>query len=71
MMKVARMRRGWRVSLTDNEYILLRETVERGLAAFDGEELEHLPYKLRKVMRSPRWARPLGPLYPDEDRRAA
>lgn len=69
MMKVVRMRRGWRVSLTDNEYIVLKEALERGLAAFGDEELDHLPYKLRKVLHSPRWARGLGPLYPDEDRR--
>lgn len=71
MMQVARMRRGWRVRLTDNEMNLLREAVNRGLGAFDEDEREHLPFKIRKVLRSSRWRRPDGPLMPDEDRRTA
>jgi hypothetical protein len=68
MMNVAKMRRGWRVRLTDNEMHLLREAVNRGLATIDKDAL---PYKLRKVLWSNRWALPDGPLMPDDDRRAA
>jgi hypothetical protein len=69
MMYVTRMRRGWRLRLTDNEMNLLREAVTRGLGAFGEEEREHLPYKVRKIFLSNRWAQPLGPLVADEDRR--
>ena len=68
MMEVARMRRGWRVRLTDNEYEVLREAVNLGLAAIDKDAL---PYKLRKVLWSNRWSLPHGPLTPDDDRRPA
>jgi hypothetical protein len=66
-MKVVRMRRGWRLRLTDNEYEMLKEVVNRGLVGFDGDEL---PYKVRKVLGSNRWSLPHGPLIPDEDRRS-
>lgn len=68
MMQVARMRRGWRVRLTDNEMEVLREAVNRGLATIDKEAM---PYKLRKVLWSNRWSLPHGPLIPDDDRRTA
>lgn len=76
-MKVSRMRRGWRVSLTDNEFEMLREAVNKGLRAIEVYHLDDsLPYKLRKVLHGSgngptRWALPDGPLTPDEDRRAA
>jgi hypothetical protein len=68
MMNVARMRRGWRVRLTDNEMEVLREAVKRGLPAIDKTTM---PYKLRKVLGSRRWRLPHGPLWPDDDRRPA
>ena len=71
MMQVARMRRGWRVRLTDNEMEVLREAVHRGLATIDQDQREAMPYKLRKVLVSSRWRLPRGPLMPDEDRRPA
>lgn len=70
MMNVTRMRRGWRLRLTDNEFEVLREAVNRGLASFDAAQREAMPYKLRKVLdSSDRWRLPHGPLIPDEDRR--
>jgi hypothetical protein len=67
MMSVVRMRRGWRIRLTDNEFKLLREAVNQGLAVIDASKL---PYKVRKVLfASDRWLRPYDPLMPDEDRR--
>jgi hypothetical protein len=72
MMHVVRMRRGWRLRLTDNEMEMLREAVNRGLATLDADQREALPYKIRKVlMRDARWELPHGPLIPDEDRRPA
>jgi hypothetical protein len=71
MMHVTRMRRGWRLRLTDNEMHLLREAVNRGLGTFGEEERERLPYKMRKIFLSHRWTEPDGPFVPDEDRRAA
>jgi hypothetical protein len=72
MMQVVRMRRGWRVRLTDNEFEVLREAVNRGLATFDPDQRKAMPYKLRKVLyNSNRWSLPHGPLIPDEDRRPA
>jgi hypothetical protein len=68
-MQVARMRRGWRLRLTDNEFEMLREAVNRGLATLDDAQREALPWKIRKVL-SPRWELPHGPLIPDEDRRS-
>lgn len=65
-MNVTRMRRGWRITLTDNEFELLRITVEHGLGVASWFE-ERLPYKVRKVLRSERW---IDPLHVDEDRRA-
>jgi hypothetical protein len=67
-IQVVRMRRGWRLRLTDNEFALLRVAVNRGLAAIDGDTAEALPYKVRKVLLSDRWSL-LGPLTLDEDRR--
>jgi hypothetical protein len=70
MMQVARMRRGWRLRLTDNEFEMLREAVNRGLATLDEDQIEALPYKIRKVLtRDGRWSLPHGPLWPDDDRR--
>lgn len=74
-MKVVRMRRGWRVNLSDLEYQMLREAVRRGLSAIDAFELDdRLPYKIRKVLRGDdsgptRWTPPNDPLAADEDRR--
>lgn len=66
------MRRGWRIRLTDNEFEMLREAVNRGLGALDANDREALPYKIRKVLYSgDRWELPHGPLTPDEDRRPA
>ena len=72
-MIVARMRRGWRVQLTDNEFELLRMAVNRGLVAFRRPGVrQRLPYKVRKVLDvSERWQLPHGPLIADEDRRPA
>jgi hypothetical protein len=71
MMEVSRMRRGWRLRLTDNEFEMLREAVNRGLGALDQEARYALPYKLRKVLLTPRWERPDGPMSIDDDRRPA
>jgi hypothetical protein len=71
MMDIARMRRGFRLRLTDNEFEMLREAVNRGLAALDDSAREALPYKIRKVLHSNRWSLPHGPLSLDEDRREA
>jgi hypothetical protein len=71
MMNVSRMRRGWRLRLTDNEYEMLKEAVKRGLATLDANQREALPYKIRKVLHSNRWALPDGPLMADDDRRPA
>jgi len=68
-MKVVRMRRGWRLRLTDNEFELLQEAVKRGLPTIDPVAAESLPYKVRKVFDSTRWK--LDPLVADEDRRPA
>lgn len=71
-MIVARMRRGWRVRLTDNEMELLREIVHRGLGTLDEGAIASLPYKVRKVLADKeRWSWPPGPLIADEDRRPA
>jgi hypothetical protein len=70
MMNVSRMRRGWRLRLTDNEFEMLREAVNRGLATLDEDQREALNYKVRKVLFSDRWALPDGPLRADEDRRS-
>lgn len=69
MMKVARMRRGWRVRLTDNEYELLRAIVARGLGTVEPNQTDAWPYKIQKVLFSERWTQPHGPLIADEDRR--
>jgi hypothetical protein len=79
MMRVVRMRRGWRLRLTDNEFEMLKTAVNRGLAALSREEIDALPFKVRKVIdggggannESFRWQLPHGPLIPDEDRRPA
>jgi hypothetical protein len=72
MMDVSRMRRGWRLRLTDNEFEMLREAVNRGLATIDDAQREALPWKIRKVLtRDGRWELPHGPLIPDDDRRPA
>jgi hypothetical protein len=73
MMRVVRMRRGWRLQLTDNEMEMLQKAVLRGLVAFRREGVrERLPYKVRKVLSSSdRWELPHGPLVVDEDRRPA
>lgn len=68
MMQVTRMRRGWRLRLTDNEFEMLKEAVNRGLATIDEQQRAALPWKIRKVL-SMRWDLPHGPLIPDEDRR--
>jgi hypothetical protein len=70
MMKVVRLRRGWRVNLTDNEHELLRELVNRALVDLDEVEVMSLPHKIRKALTA-RWELPHGPLFPDEDRRPA
>jgi hypothetical protein len=69
MMNVTRMRRGWRLRLTDNEMEMLREAVNRGLATIDDDQRAALPWKIRKVLRDGRWELPHGPLIADEDRR--
>jgi hypothetical protein len=72
MMRVVRMRRGWRLRLTDNEYEMLRAAVNKGLATLNTEERDALPYKVRKVLLSDnRWSLNGGPLAADEDRRPA
>ncbi len=68
-MMVVRMRRGWRLRLTDNEFELLREAVTRGLGALDEAAILALPYKVRKVFESKRWA-DRDPLTADGDRRS-
>lgn len=70
-MKVVRLRRGWKVSLTDNEMELLRATVQRGLNTFETYAVEAMPHKIRKVFMDQRWDLPHGPLTADEDRRPA
>lgn len=72
-MRVVKMRRGWRVHLTDNEYEMLCEAVNKGLGAIALYHLDdRLPYKVHKVLHGdPRWKLPDGPLRPDEDRRPA
>jgi hypothetical protein len=71
MMNVSRMRRGWRLRLTDNEMEMLRHVVARGLVDFQRVNVrERLPWKVRKVLtRDARWSLPHGPLWPDDDRR--
>lgn len=70
-MQVVRLKRGWRVNLTDNEYEMLRAAVDRGLGVIKMYQLdERLPYKVRKVLSDVRWEGQ-NPLTPDEDRRAA
>jgi hypothetical protein len=61
-MMVTRMRRGWRLRLTDNEMALLREAVNSGLAALAADQRDALPYKVRKVLYSARWSSPHGPV---------
>ena len=50
MMEVARMRRGWRVRLTDNEYEVLREAVKRDPGDFNANlYLGAILYKRRAM----------------------
>lgn len=69
-MKVVRLRRGWRVNCTDNEFELLRAVLAVGRGALDANWIEALPYKIRKVILEERWVS-REPLQPDEDRRRA
>ena len=71
-MHVARMRRGWRLRLTDNEFELLRAVVNRGLGTLEPDHVEAWPHKICKILySSQRWSLPHGPLSLDEDRREA
>jgi hypothetical protein len=68
-MRVVRLRRGFRIHLTDNEFEVLKHVLMRGLLDFEDPEIRAtLPYKGSKVLNSKRWADPLAI---DEDRRGA
>lgn len=69
-MRVVRLRRGYRVNVTDNEYELMRAALNHGLKAMEAFRLdERLGYKVHKVLYSQRWEMPGGPLFVDDDRR--
>jgi hypothetical protein len=69
-LHVTRLKRGWRIHLTDNEMEALRAVVQHGLADFeDPEQLKPLPNGVRRVLRSDRWVSIEGPLSIDDDRR--
>jgi len=64
-MRVVRMRRGWKLRLTDNEFSVLHKIAARGLR---GVDFDKFTFKERKVLSEDRWSQ--DPLAPDEDRRA-
>jgi hypothetical protein len=67
---VSRLKRGWRIHLTDNEMAALREVVAHGLADFeDPKLLKALANGVRRVLTSDRWRSIEGPLSIDDDRR--
>jgi hypothetical protein len=69
-MNVARLKRGWRIHLTDNEMEALRECVDHGMADFtDPAQSNHLPNGVKRTLRSDRWQSIAGPLAIDDDRR--
>ena len=71
-LHVTRLKRGWRIHLTDNEMAALRACVDHGMADFvDPDQSSHLPNGVKRVLRSPRWQSIEGPLSIDEDRRPA
>jgi hypothetical protein len=69
-MNVARLKRGWRIHLTDNEMEALRVAVNHGMADFeDPQQSNHLPNGVKRTLRSDRWVSISGPLAIDDDRR--
>jgi hypothetical protein len=69
-MIVTRLKRGWRIHLTDNEIEALRAAVEHGMADFvDPAQSDSYPNGVRRTLRSARWQAIEGPLTTDEDRR--
>lgn len=69
-MKVSRLKRGWRIQLTDNEMDALRIAVEYGIADLDEEHIRAQPNGVRRTLHSARWRAIDGPLTLDDDRRA-
>ena len=69
-MNVARLKRGWRIHLTDNEMDALKICVDHGMADFtDPAQSKHLPNGVKRTLRSDRWQAISGPLSTDDDRR--
>jgi hypothetical protein len=69
-MQVTRLKRGWRIHLTDNEMAALRECVDAGMADFvDPQHSNDLPNGVKRTLRSDRWQSIDGPLSIDDDRR--
>ena len=69
-MNVVRLKRGWRIHLTDNEMDALRQCVDHGMADFtDPAQSKHLPNGVKRTLRSDRWQAISGPLSTDDDRR--
>jgi hypothetical protein len=69
-MIVTRLKRGWRIHLTDNEMDALKECVEHGMADFtETSHTDPLPNGVRRTLRSDRWQSIDGPLSTDDDRR--
>ena len=69
-MNVTRLKRGWRIHLTDGEMEALQAAVEHGMADFV-DAGQDLPYSnaARRALRSARWQSIDGPLTTDLDRR--
>lgn len=73
-MNVSRLRRGWRISVSDSEMELIKTAVRLGMETLREDDadltiLSLAPHVLR-VLHSDRWMRvPGGPFVPDEDRR--
>ena len=69
-MNVSRLKRGWRIHLTDNEMEALRTAVEHGMSDFvDPGQSDPYPNGVRRTLRSARWQSIEGPLSIDDDRR--
>jgi hypothetical protein len=69
-MKVTRLKKGYRITLSDSEFEALDLLVEHGAADFEGEDLSQHPIRphVKRVIRSGTFSRQ-SPLTITEDRR--
>lgn len=74
-MIVSRLKRGWRIHLSDSEMELIRLALHQGMLTLqetnpDDHLIRSMPPQVRRVLHSDRWSRvPGGPLVLDVDRR--